>query len=86
MHSSSLQLGMSIEPYCDKNMNVLEHYPLIELKRAYLILHDRLRDDPELMDSQLLADLQAELQHQAKLEGIDVTHHAHWAEWLQRGS
>lgn len=67
-------------------MNALDHYPLVELKRAYLVLHDQLRDNPELMDSQLLADLQALLQHHAKLEGIDVTHHAHWSEWLNRGA
>lgn len=63
-------------------MNALENYPLVELERAYLILHNQLRDNPELMDSRLLADLQAALQHHAKLGGIDVTHYAHWTEWL----
>lgn len=40
-------------------------------------------DNPERMDSRLLADLQAALQHHAKREGIDVTHQAHWTECLK---
>jgi hypothetical protein len=60
----------------------LSDYPLPELKLIYQLLHRQLPDQPELMDSQLLQDLQHYLQQQAGREGIDVSHHGQWAAWL----
>ena len=67
-------------------MKSLEAYPLADLKRVYLALHNQLRDDVELMDSELLEDLQRLLQEHAQKEGIDVSHHAQWATWLNGGA
>lgn len=67
-------------------MKSLEAYALADLKRVYLALHNQLRDDVELMDSELLEDLQRLLQEHAQKEGIDVSHHAQWATWLNGGA
>lgn len=67
-------------------MKPLDDYALTDLKRVYLALHNQLRDDVELMDSELLEDLQRLLQEEAKKEGIDVSHHAQWATWLNGGA
>jgi hypothetical protein len=66
-------------------MKPLEYYPLSELKLIYRQLHALLPDNPELMDSQLLQDLQNHLQAVARTEGVDVTHHGQWATWLNEG-
>jgi len=63
-------------------MRTLADYPLPELKLIYQLLQRQLPDNPELMDSQLLQDLQHHLQQQAGQEGIDVSHHGQWAAWL----
>jgi len=63
-------------------MKSLDKYPLSELKLIYRILHARLPQDPELMDSELLQELQTLLQRRAKHDGIDVSHHAQWSGWL----
>ena len=39
-------------------------------------------EQPALMDSDLLHDLQRYLQTQATQDGIDVSTHAEWATWL----
>lgn len=67
-------------------MKALDAYALADLKRVYLALHNQLRDNIELMDSELLQDLQRLLQEHAKKEGIDVSHHAQWATWLNGGA
>lgn len=67
-------------------MKTLDAYALADLKRVYLALHNQLRDDVELMDSELLEDLQRLLQEHAAKEGIDVSHHAQWATWLNGGA
>lgn len=67
-------------------MKSLEAYALADLKRVYLALHNQLRDDVELMDSELLEDLQRLLQEHAQKEGVDVSHHAQWATWLNGGA
>ena len=63
-------------------MKSLDQYPISELKLIYRILHARLPQDPELMDSELLQELQTLLQRRAKHHGVDVSHHAQWSSWL----
>jgi hypothetical protein len=66
-------------------MNQFSQYPLAELKLIYSLLHRALQEQPELMDSELLHDLQAYLQAAAKQAGVDATVHAQWASWLAGG-
>ena len=63
-------------------MKVLNDYPLNDLKHIYRILHSKLQEDFELMDSELLHDLQVYLQGKAKEDGVDVSLHAQWGAWL----
>lgn len=63
-------------------MNPLAHYPLTDLKRIYVTLHAALSKEPLLMDSDLLADLQAHLIGEARRAGVDVSDHGSWAAWL----
>jgi len=67
-------------------MRLLSDYAINDLKLIYHLLHDRLPDDPMLMDSDLLQDLQTYLQQQATNDGIDVSLHAQWASWLNGGA
>ncbi len=67
-------------------MNELERYPLSELKLVYRLLHSQLSQQPELMDSDLLQDLQTLLQKRARQDGVDVSLHAQWAAWLNGGA
>lgn len=64
--------------------NVLESYPLNELKLVYRVLQAQLAFEPDLMDSQFLHECQTYLQNRAKEDGIDVSLHAQWAEWLNQ--
>ncbi len=63
-------------------MTTLDQYPLAEMKRIYRLLHGHLTEDPELMDSDFLHDLQRHLQACAARDGVDVSMHADWAAWL----
>lgn len=63
-------------------MRALDDYPLADLKQLYRLLHASLAENPELMDSELLHDLQTLLQRQARADGVDVSLHAQWAAWL----
>lgn len=63
-------------------MQPLDAYALAELKLVYRLLHNQLPEQPALMDSQLLHDLQSHLQQQARDAGVDVSLHAEWAAWL----
>ena len=67
-------------------MKTLEQYPLQELKLIYRLLHTQISQHPELIDSDLLQDLQTYLQQVATADGIDVSHHAQWARWLEANS
>lgn len=60
----------------------LQDYPIADLKRVYLALHDALATDPVLMDSELLHDLQQLLQGAARRGQIDATDHGQWDRWL----
>lgn len=64
-------------------MKALEQYPLQELKLIYRLLHSQLPQHPQLIDSDLLQDLQTYLQQLASADGVDVSHHAQWARWLE---
>ncbi len=62
-----------------KNLNT---YPISELKLIYSLLHNQVLEQPALMDSELLHDLQSYLQSQASQDNVDVSAHAEWAAWL----
>jgi hypothetical protein len=57
-------------------------YPLTERKLIYRVLHAHLTEHPELMDSELLHDLQRDLQRAAQAEGVDIADHGAWDAWL----
>lgn len=61
---------------------MLDQYPQAERKLIYRVLHAHLAEHPELMDSELLHDLQQQLQAEAKAEGVDGTDHGAWDAWL----
>ncbi len=63
-------------------MRTLKEYPVNELKLIYQALHASLPNEPELMDSLLLEDLQRALQERASQDGVDVSTHSQWAGWL----
>lgn len=63
-------------------MKKLNDYPLAELKVIYSLLHSKIMEQPALMDSDLLQDLQRFLQSQATQENIDVSAHSEWSAWL----
>lgn len=63
-------------------MKNLNDYPVAELKLIYSLLHSQIIEQPALMDSDLLQDLQRLLQSQATQEKVDVSTHAEWAAWL----
>ena len=63
-------------------MKSLKDYPLAELKMIYSLLQSQLIEQPALMDSELLHDLQRQLQTLATADGVDVSTHADWSAWL----
>ena len=63
-------------------MKNLDTYPLSELKLIYSLLHSQIIEQPALMDSDLLHDLQRLLQSQATQDNVDVSAHSEWAAWL----
>lgn len=63
-------------------MKNLDTYPLSELKLIYSILHSQVLEQPNLMDSNLLHDLQSFLQSQANQNNVDVSDHGQWDTWL----
>lgn len=60
----------------------LDSYTATELKLVYRTLHAALTEQPELMDSDLLTDLQAHLHFLAVEQGVDPTDHAALDRWL----
>ncbi len=64
-------------------MKKLNEYPLAELKLIYSLLHLQIIEQPALMDSDLLQDLQRFLQSQAKQDNVDISAHTEWAAWLR---
>ncbi len=63
-------------------MSHLTAFDTSDLKLIYRTLHGRLLDEPELMDSKFLNELQLWLQTLAKVEGVDISIHAEWDRWL----
>ena len=53
-----------------------------DAKLVYRVLHAHLQEHPELLDSELFAELQRALQAAASRDGIDVTDHGAWSAWL----
>lgn len=66
-------------------MKPIEEYDIDDLKQVYRVLHGQLQENPDLMDSDVLQDLQTLLQASAKTDGVDVSNHALWAAWLNGG-
>ena len=67
-------------------MKSLDTYPIAELKLIYSILHSQVLNQPDLMDSDLLQDLQTFLQSQATKDNVDVSDHGQWDDWLKGAS
>ena len=65
-------------------MKSLETYALPELKLIYSILHSQILEKPDLMDSDLMQDLQTFLQTSATKDGVDVSDHGAWDNWLSQ--
>lgn len=63
-------------------MKNLTEYPIAELKLIYSLLHSQILEQPVLMDSNVLHDLQRFLQSQATRDNVDVSTHSEWANWL----
>ncbi len=61
---------------------MLDRYPQAERKLIYRVLHSHLAEHPDLMDSELLQDLQQQLQKEARTEDVDATDHGAWDAWL----
>jgi hypothetical protein len=60
----------------------MDNYPQDDLKLIYRVLHCHLAQHPELLDSLFFEDLQHRLHKQAGAEGVDVSDHGAWDEWL----
>jgi len=65
-------------------MKNLDTYALSELKLIYSILHSQILEQPGLMDSDLMHDLQTFLQTGATKDGVDVSDHGAWDAWLSK--
>jgi hypothetical protein len=60
----------------------MNSYSQDDLKLIYRVLHRHLGQHPELLDSLFFEDLQRRLHKQAGAEGVDVSDHGAWDEWL----
>jgi hypothetical protein len=61
----------------------LSEYPIDELKLIYHVLHTNMPQQPQLMGSYLLQDIQAQLLQQAKEQGVELNSPQQWSDWLQ---
>jgi len=59
-------------------------FELSDLKLVYRVLHSRLMDELDLLDSGFFSELQTFLQGMAQLEGVDVSDHGQWDAWLEQ--
>ena len=64
-------------------MKKLDTYALSELKLIYSILHSQVLEQPDLMDSDLLQDLQSFLKSQATTDSVEVSAHGQWEIWVK---
>ena len=64
-------------------MSALNAFEMTDLKRIYRILHAGLSRDVELLDSAFLSELQTHLQKAATADGVDVSNHGDWEQWLK---
>jgi hypothetical protein len=60
----------------------MNEYSQGDLKLIYRVLHRHLGQHPDLLDSRFFEDLQRNLHKQAGAEGVDVSDHGAWDEWL----
>jgi hypothetical protein len=60
----------------------MERYALNDLKLIYRVLHRRLTEHTELLDSRFFEDLQRLLHRRAQDEGVDIADHGAWDAWL----
>ena len=65
-----------------KQAKAFDVYSADELKLVYRVLHGTLTSQPDLIDSELLADLQAHLHFLAVEQGVDPTDHSALDAWL----
>ena len=72
---------MSAEFYGGYDMEAL--FEAKELKVIYRLLHKNLLQEPSLMDSEFLQNLQTYLQKKSRAEGVDVSNHSAWDAWLR---
>lgn len=63
-------------------MSHLTAFDTQDLKLVYRTLHGQLLENPDLMDSKFLNELQLWLQTIAKVDGVDISDHAAWDKWL----
>ncbi len=63
-------------------MNVFDSFDRKELKLVYRVLHGQLTQNLDLMDSSFLAEMQHYLQQAAGEDGVDVSDHSQWDNWL----
>ena len=60
----------------------MERYDTEDLKLIYRVLHGRLAQHTDLLDSDFFSDLQHHLQRKAGADGVDVSDHGAWDAWL----
>ncbi len=58
------------------------HVDIADAKLVYRVLHASLQQHLELLDCDLFAQLQARLQEAARADGVDVSDHQAWNDWL----
>lgn len=63
-------------------MSRLSDYKLDDLKLVYRTLHSCLRENTDLIDSDLFQDLQDYLHARALSEGVNIQEHGRWDAWL----
>ena len=85
MDDSSFERLVNIQAYSDDELKTLAAALAEEetdVSKRRRLLHAQISEQPELMDSSLLADLQTLLQTRARADGVDVSLHTQWAGWL----
>ncbi len=55
---------------------------IADAKLVYRVLHAQLQQHLELLDCDLFAELQTRLQQAARADGVDVSDHQAWNDWL----
>jgi len=61
---------------------VVGAHDLEELKLVFRVLHRHLPENPDLMDTHFLIELQRFLHGVAQEDGVDIADHSAWDRWL----